>query len=210
MSSNLVKSKVTNVVAAGLKNQVAILEFSESMRHLDNLCMIYLLPEWPQNVSIATDLYQLQMILLLDVPEEHVYNAMETLANMLPYMNKLEELHFARMTTLFLESIDNLLCLIRERPSSLGHLNICGYESDQLTLILEEKHKLKTLHKLNLGFVPTETGQVQLIRQELQLLNSNLEVYCDPDEAPSALMLNRGMETNVRDTLYVLNEIIEQ
>ena len=209
MPSNLGESKVTNVVAAGTKNQAIVLELSESMCHLDNLCMIYLLPKWPQNVTIATDIYQLQLLFILDVPEELVSSAIVTVSQMLPYMNELEKLYFSRMTPLFLKDVDNILCLIRSLPPSLEHLNMCGYASDQLTLILEKKEKLKNLHKLNIGCAKTETHQIQLIRQELQLLNGNIDVYCDPEEVLTALVHNRIMEREMRDTLNELNEVTE-
>ena len=209
MSPNLEESKVTNVVAAGTKNQAIVLELSESMCHLDNLCMLYLLPKWPQNVTIATDIYQLQLLFILDVPEELVSSAIVTVSQMLPYMNELEKLYFSRMTPLFLKDVDNVLCLIHSLPPSLEHLNMCGYASDQLTLILEKKDKLKNLHKLNIGCAKTETHQIQLIRQELQLLNGNIDVYCDPEEVLTALVHNRIMEKEMRDTLNELNEVTE-
>ena len=189
----LADSKITCLVATGTKSNTPHLSFNESMCKLEKLHMIHVIPDTTQ-VTSSTETYQMKTLYLLDVPDEHVDRAMTALAQHLPYMNKLEELHFTRTDSMAIKCFQTILTMIQNAPPTLSHLNIYGHETTELTCILEEKYKLQCLKKLNIGSVETEAHQIHLIRQELQQVNGKIEVYSDPEESLTTLLTNSSIK----------------
>ena len=98
-------------------------------------------------------------------------------------------------------------------PCSLKYLNLCGYEFE-IYSILEHKHKLQNLQKLNVG---TEDMSIQVIRQELHELDydtCDIEVFYDQEESRTSLLsystLNPPSDTfqNVQ-ALQEVNDILD-
>ena len=178
-------SEETNVVlATGTKSKPTVLSFTESMKHLHKLYMIYIDPEF---LAVKRYIqYKVRVIYMQDMT-----NAETTLVNLsvnLKYMKQLEELHITSTKTKIIKRIDCILSLLKNLPPSLRTLSLYGYESTDIILVLEVKHELKKLLRLNIGSPETVTDTIQIIRQELQQLNGEIEVYSDQNEVLSALL----------------------
>ena len=196
--------KTETVVATGTKFNPTRLYFNESMYNLEKLYTIYVTPDIPE---IPTH-YQLELLCILDVPEP--VQTIKTLSKTVKYMNKLKELHFSTNKPQMIEPLETVWDLIRNLPPRLRHLNLNGYFADEMIQILELKHILKKLHKLNIGPAENDPYVIQIIRQEIQQLNTSIDVYCDPEEASLSLVscdtdMDWSLKHTERDLFQAIN-----
>ena len=204
--------KVKVTVATCIDSCTTVLQFSERMRYLEKLFMINVGPDFLQfNMSVP---YKMRVLHLLDVPEYK--KAVESLSQNLNYMAMLQELYMCSTSTKHVESLEHIFKLIRNIPKSLTRLNLYGFESSDLISILQEKERLCKLKELNIGSAETPNNTIQIIFQELQQLNSDINVYSDGEEflislqsysninPPSKMNLQSTKEAN--DMLEVLTE----
>ena len=173
------------IVATGTEQRKTVLKFTESIHLLQKLYIIYAFPDFTK-VNMSNGSCQLKILYILDAPDQD--KALAALAKYVKYMKKLEELHFTSVNPRFLENFTNVLSLVTDLPPSLTHLDLYGYESINLIDILQEKHQMKNLLKLNIGSIETSPDTIQIIRQELQEINQKVEVYCDKEECLMSLI----------------------
>ena len=196
------------IVVTGTKSKPAVLSFTESMKHVEKLYMIYIDPEFVTlNRYLQCKLRVLYMLNTAD-PETTLVN----LSVNLKYMKQLEELHITSTKTKMIKCIDSILSLLKNLPSSLRTLSLYGYESTDIILVLQVKQELKKLLRLNIGSPETEADTIQIIRQELQQLNGEIKVYSDQDEVLNALLaystVNPSSRLNKRH-LQEANDILD-
>ena len=178
-------SKLDMMVATGSKHEPTVLYFSENLHRLHQLFLIYNVPDFSQ--AKKQGIYQLSTLYILNVPDQY-YEYLKSLSRNIQYMKHLMELYFTTTSTQILNSFEHFLELIKSLPSSMAHLNICGYDSPELTHILNEKHKFQNFQKLNIGSRETSKHTIQIIFQEMQQINPTISVYCDPEECLNTII----------------------
>ena len=201
-------SKLHMMMATCSKDKPSVFCFSENLNKLHKLFLIYNIPDFSQMKEPG--FIQLSFLYILNVPEQHV----KSLSDNIQYMKHLMELYFTTTSTQFLQSFKHFLELIKVLPLSIIHLNICGYDSPELTHILDEKHRFQKIQKLNIGSDQTSRHVIQIIRQEIQLINPAIDVYCDPEECLNSLItkatinppadIHQQFRTEAKDLLDVL------
>ena len=184
LPENLRQTKV--IVATGSHSNETVVSFSENMYDLDKLYLIHALLDFTEMKRLNMA-YQMTLLYILDAAEKEEDTIIPLSENM-QSMYRLEELHFTCTKPRQIKCFNNILLLIRGLPASLRHLNLYGYQSPELTRILEEKPCMQNLQKLNIGCMETATDIIQIIRQELQLINNEVKVYCDKDESLTSLL----------------------
>ena len=212
LPENLGQTKV--IVATGTRSTDTIVCLSENMYDLDKLYLIHALPDFSEinDLNVA---YQITLLFILDVAEKE--DTAMSLSKNMQSLPKLKEFHFTCTNPKQIQCLDNILLLIHNLPASLRHLNLYGYESLELTLILKEKHSMQNLQKLNIGSVETAADTIQIIRHELQQINDQVKVYCDKEESLTSLLsysiikppsdINLKPVQDAEDLLHVLSEI---
>ena len=178
-------SKLDMMVATGSKHKPTVFYFSENLYRLHQLFLIYNVPDFSHIKEKG--IYQLSTLYILNVPGQHQEHVKSLSCN-IQYMKHLMELYFTTTSTQSLKTFDHFLELIKALPSSMVHLNICGYDSPELTHILDEKHKFKNFQKLNIGSCETSKHTIQIVRQEMQQINPTIDVYCDPEECLNTII----------------------
>ena len=75
--------------------------------------------------------------------------------------------------------VHNLLRLVASLPPSLTHLNVSNITFLPSVLeVVQQKERLVQLHRLNIGR-RQDVDDVDAIREEVQQLNPDVQVYCD-------------------------------
>ena len=177
--------KIKVIVATGTKKCTTVLKVTRCINRLHKLYIIHAFPDFSE-FKISSVACQLKILYILDAPTQN--KALAELSENVKYMKNLEELHFASMYSQKLEEFKIVLSLLTNLPSSVTHLDLYGYDSDELTHILQKKHQMENLLKLNIGSVKTSPDTIQIIRQELQEINQKVEVYCDKEECLMSLI----------------------
>ena len=182
-------------------NQKEPVSLGETTMQLYELYMIYCFPKF----SKADILKKLKTLCILNLNKEACDICFLSLTEALTYMPSLKELVFA--TNVYQErKINDINGLVRSLPPLLKYLNLYGYYCKPITHILQEKHHLKKLRKLNIGCNEMDEEHLQVIRQELQYLNSEINVYSDKDESITRLLfcsVNPPSEINMRSVAEV-------
>ena len=173
------------IVATGTKQVEPVLKLTESMYPLHKLYIINAFPDFSE-MNMSNGPCKLKILYFLDTPDHD--EALVLLSKNVEYMENLEELRFISMEPRTIKSFTDMLKLVNHLPSSLKHLDLYGYESDDLVHILQGKHKMKDFLTLNIGSFRTSQDIIQIIRQELQEINQKVEVYCDKEECLMSLI----------------------
>ena len=183
MPHELASSKL---MATGTSSKIVTLPICETVSHLHELYMIYCLPDF-SNTSTIDHIFGLHTVFILNAREQKGYNLFTELAHNLKFIQRLEELNITT-TTDQERCINDMLELIKSLPQSVTSLNIYGYFCKPITCILQEKQHLKKLNTLNFGYAEMEEGDCQIIRQELQHLNAQMEIYSSEEESLTRLL----------------------
>ena len=173
--------KMKVLVATGSEQNTVPLSFSDGVCFLEKLYIIYATIDFEEINQRKSLSYNLKILHVMDAP--YPETTIQILSKILLHMNYLEELHFTTTQSENTIVLKAVISLVNNLPPSVTHLNICGYESAELIHILDEKLKLKALQTLNIGSSKTDAETIQIIRQELQELHSEIDVYYNPEES---------------------------
>ena len=210
------RHKLKAIVVTGTETNHAVLQLTDSIHNVDKLYLIYATADFAEVVKRGK-IYQMKVLQIMEVSEKDIDEAISVFSANLQFMNQLEELYITTAKPTPIKNIDSILSLIKNLPSSLLYLNLCGYEIEKLTQLLQEKQSLQNLQTLNIGSHNTDPYIIQILRQELQQMNSKMEVYCDQEEALLQLLsyssVNPPSEINmptIKDARNLLKALSEE
>ena len=174
---------LSKLMVTGIYTKEQTVSMCEITTDLSELYMVYCLPQFSKTRTLT----KLRTLCILNLTKDGSDTCFQSLTEALDYMPNLRELILA--TDVDEErTINEVNKLVRSSPRSLNYLNLYGYYFKPITHILQEKQHLKRLSKLNIGSKEIDEENLQVIRQELQQLNSEIQVYSDKGESITRLL----------------------